>query len=56
MNTPAYRRNSGAPARVAYRPLLRFVRLSSEQARQAVRQDYSFAKKQEPRPALVVIV
>jgi hypothetical protein len=36
--------------------LLRFVRLSSERARQAVRQDCSFATKQESRPALLVVV
>jgi hypothetical protein len=33
--------------------LLRFVRLSSELASQAVRQDFSFAEKQEPAPALL---
>src|SRR5215207_1577072 len=33
-----------------------FVRLSSERARQAVRQDSSFAKKQESPPALLVVV
>jgi hypothetical protein len=38
------------------RPLLRFVRLSSERASQAVRQDCSAAKKQEPPPALLVVV
>jgi hypothetical protein len=32
------------------------VRLSSERARQAVRQDCSFATKQESRPALLVVV
>jgi hypothetical protein len=36
--------------------LLRFVRLSSERASQAVRQDCSVAKKQEPPPALLVVV
>ena len=36
--------------------LLRFVRLSSERARQAVRQDCSFAKKQDSPPALPVVV
>jgi hypothetical protein len=36
--------------------LPRFVRLSSELARQAVRQDCSFAKKQESPPALLVVV
>jgi len=37
-------------------PLLVFVRLSRERARQAVRQDCSFAKKQESPPALLVVV
>ena len=32
------------------------VQLSSERARQAVRQGCSFAKKQEPPPALLVVV
>jgi hypothetical protein len=36
--------------------LLRFVRLSSERARQAVRRDCSFAKKRESPPALLVVV
>jgi hypothetical protein len=36
--------------------LLRFVQLSSERARQAVRQDCSFAKKQESPYALLVVV
>jgi hypothetical protein len=36
--------------------LLTFVRLSSERARQAVRQDCSFAKKQESSLALLVVV
>ena len=35
--------------------LLGFVRLSSERARRAVRQDCSFAKNQESRPALLVV-
>ena len=36
--------------------LLRFVRLTSERVRQAVREDYSFAKKQEPQLAFLVVV
>ena len=40
----------------AYRPLLRFVRLSSERAAQAVRHDCSFAEKQESPSALLVVV
>ena len=36
--------------------LLLVVRLSSEWTRQAVRQDCSFATKQESRPALLVVV
>jgi hypothetical protein len=36
--------------------LLLVVQLSSEQARQAVRQDCSFAKKQEPAAVLPVVV
>jgi len=36
--------------------LLRFVQLSSERASQVVRQDCSFAEKQEPPPALPVVV
>jgi hypothetical protein len=36
--------------------LLVVVRLSSERARQAVRQDCSFAKEQESRRALLVVV
>jgi hypothetical protein len=36
--------------------LLLFVQLSSERARQAVRQDCSFAKKQASPPALLVVV
>jgi hypothetical protein len=36
--------------------LLRFVRLSSERARHAVRQDCSFAKKQKSPSALSVVV
>jgi hypothetical protein len=36
--------------------LLTFVRLSSEWARQAVREGCSFAKKQEPQLALLVVV
>jgi hypothetical protein len=39
-----------------HRPLLLVVQLSSERARQAVRQDCSFAKKQESPPALLVVV
>jgi hypothetical protein len=46
-------RSSGDSSRVAARPLLRFVRFSSEWAIQAVRQDCSFAKKQEFPPALL---
>jgi hypothetical protein len=38
------------------RALLLVVQLSSERAGQAVRQDYSFATKQEPSPALLVVV
>ena len=37
-------------------PLLRFVQLSSERRRQAVRQHCSFAKKQESPPALLRVV
>jgi hypothetical protein len=36
--------------------LLLVVQLSSERARQAARQDCSFANKQEPAPALLVVV
>jgi hypothetical protein len=56
VETPDYRRSSGAAAGVGCRPLLRFVRLSSEWARQAVREGCSFAKKQEPQLALLVVV
>jgi hypothetical protein len=35
---------------------LRIVHLSSEPARQAVRHDCSFAKKQESPPAFLVVV
>jgi hypothetical protein len=37
-------------------PLLRFVHLSSERAREVVRPDCSFANKQESPPALLVVV
>ena len=37
-------------------PLLRFVQLSSERARQAVRHDRCFAKKQESPLALLVVI
>jgi len=37
-------------------PLLRFVQLSSERARHALRQDCSFAKQQDSPPALPVVV
>ena len=36
--------------------LLLVVRLSSERARQEVRQDSSFGKKQESRSALLIVV
>ena len=36
--------------------LLRFVQLSSERARHALRQDCSFAKQQDSPPALPVVV
>ena len=42
--------------RLAPGRLLRFVRLSSERVRQAVRQDCSFAKTQASPPALLVVV
>ena len=41
---------------VTFEPLLVFVQPGSERARQALRQDYSFAKKQESPPALLVVV
>ena len=47
---------AGISPRVACRRLLCFVRPSSERARQAVRQDCSFAKKQESPLALLVVV
>ena len=45
-----------AIVRPATRRLSRFVQLSTEQARQAVRQDVCFAKKQQSPPALLVVV
>ena len=56
VDTFAYQRSSGSPSRIAARPLLRFVRLSSERVRQAVPQDCSFAEKQASPPALLVVV
>jgi len=56
VETPAYQGSSGHSPCVACRPLLVFVRLSSERVRQAVRQDCSFVKKQESPPALLVVV
>ena len=52
VETPALSKEQrrGGP-RVACRPLLRFVQLSSARARQAVRQDCSFPKKQESPPS-----
>jgi hypothetical protein len=48
--------SSGASGRRHVQRLLRFVRLSSERARHAVRQDCSSAKKQEAPSALLVVV
>jgi hypothetical protein len=45
-----------AESLVAPAALSRFVRLSSERVRQAVRQDCSFAKKQASPPALLVVI
>ena len=50
------RRQQRARSPLAPARLLRFVRLSSERVRQAVRQDCSFAEKQEFLPALLVVV
>ena len=49
-------RSSQQGSRASCRLLLRFVRLSSERVRQAVRQDCSSAEKQEFPPALLVVV
>ena len=51
----ACRSSSGASAGVVLQRLLPFVQLNSERARQVVRQDGPFVKKQESRPALVVV-
>jgi hypothetical protein len=56
VKTPAYQGAVGISPRVACRLLLVFVRLSSERARQTVRQDCSFGKKQECPFALLVVV
>ena len=45
-----------AGSRASCRPLLRFVQLSSERTLEPVRQDSSFAEKQESHPALLVVV
>ena len=42
-----------ADSRVSYRPLLRFVHLSSQRALEPVRQDGRVAEKHEPEPALL---
>jgi hypothetical protein len=51
-----WKQQRAVSARFAPGRLLTFVRLSSERARQAVRQECSFAKKQESPPALLVVV
>jgi hypothetical protein len=57
---PAAKAQAGARRAPTVHPggvgLLQFVRLSSERARQAVRQDCSLPKKQESPPPLLVIV
>jgi hypothetical protein len=55
--TPAVRQNSsGASGRRQVQRLLRFVQLSSERTLEPVRQDSSFAKKQESPAARLVLV
>jgi agmatinase len=49
-------RQHGCTSSLSLRALPVFVQLSSERARQAVRQDSSFARKQESPPALLVVV
>jgi hypothetical protein len=57
VETPtACQSSSAASAGVGLQRLLRFVRLSSERVRQAVPRDCSFAEKQAPPPALLVVV
>jgi hypothetical protein len=58
MGTSASRANgnSASPALEVIEPLLRFVLLSSERTLERVRQDSSFTEKQEPHPALVLVV
>jgi hypothetical protein len=47
------KRSSRASICAEFRPLLRFVRLSSERTLEPVRQDGSFAEKQQAHPALL---
>ena len=49
-------RSSQRGSRASRRPLLRFVRLSSERTLEPVRQDCSFAKKRQSHPALLLVV
>ena len=56
VETPACQRSSGASARVACRPLLRFVQLDSERASWRVARGSFFGEEEQPRPALLLVV
>ena len=49
-------RSSQQVSRASCRPLLGFVQLSSERTLEPVRQDSSFAEKQQPQPARLLLI
>jgi hypothetical protein len=53
---PLHQGSSGASARAAFQPPLRFVHLSSERTGEPVREDGSFAEKQNSHLARRLVV